>query len=177
MTEDAVTAPVPDRIAKITFPRAGRIQPRDGIVTLLASAEDTPCTWVVGPPGAGKTSAVLSSLSAKRGSVLWYQVDEGDSDPAAFFHYLTLAAARAEAVANVRLPPFSPDANFSVSRFARRFFRELMSAEGGLQIVLDNYQDVPSDAALHDIIRVACEEAPLARKFHDRGRRDGQKAL
>ena len=161
MAEDAVSVPVPDRIAKITFPRAGRIQPRDGIVTLLASAEDTPCTWVVGPPGAGKTSAVLSSLSAKRGSVLWYQVDEGDSDPAAFFHYLTLAAARAEAVANVRLPPFSPDANFSVSGFARRFFRELMSAEGGLQIVLDNYQDVPSDAPLHDIIRVACEEAPL----------------
>ena len=49
--------------------------------------------WLVGPPGAGKTTLVASWLAARRGRQLWMQLDPGDGDVASFFHYLALLAA------------------------------------------------------------------------------------
>jgi len=45
--------------------------------------------------------------------------------------------------------------------FVRRFFRELYSrVKPPFTVVLDNYQDVPHDSALHDVMADTIAEIP-----------------
>jgi LuxR family transcriptional regulator, maltose regulon positive regulatory protein len=64
-------------LAKLTRPR-------------LYSARKAPVTWLTEPPGAGKTTLIASYLEARNVPIFWYQLDAGDTDPAAFFSYLTV---------------------------------------------------------------------------------------
>jgi ATP/maltotriose-dependent transcriptional regulator MalT len=41
--------------------------------------------WIASPPGAGKTTLAASYLAAHAPDSVWYQIDEGDADPAGFF--------------------------------------------------------------------------------------------
>ncbi len=88
---------------------------------------------------------------------LWYQVDEGDADVATFFYYLGLAAPRRRRP----LPLLTPEYRQGVAVFARRFFRELYSRlKLPFTVVFDNYQDVPPDSALHDVMAETVDEIP-----------------
>jgi ATP/maltotriose-dependent transcriptional regulator MalT len=81
--------------------------------------------WVSGPPGCGKTTLVSSYIEARKLPCLWYQIDEGDTDPATFFYYLGLAAKRAAPRKRKPLPLLTPEYLQGISTFTLRYFEEL----------------------------------------------------
>jgi DNA-binding SARP family transcriptional activator len=88
---------------------------------------------------------------------LWYQVDEGDTDLATFFYYLGRAIPRS----GRSLPLLTPEHRRGIAAFSRRFFRELTARfHVPFALILDNYQQVPRKAALHDVLRHALQEIP-----------------
>jgi LuxR family transcriptional regulator, maltose regulon positive regulatory protein len=144
-------------LAKTTRPTRAGILVRPRLVRRLDLARKNPVTWVWAPPGAGKTTLVASYLAARKTHGLWYQIDEGDADVATFFYFLGLAAPNRRRP----LPLLTPEYRQGVAVFARRFFRELYSRlKLPFTVVFDNYQDVPSDAALHDVLAEAVTEIP-----------------
>ncbi len=112
-----------------------------------------PLTWVWGPPGSGKTTLVASYLRARRIPSLWYTLDAGDADVAAFFRDLARDGARGRA---------RPRASEGVpSDSATRFFRALYEClPRRFILVLDSYDEVPPHAPLHDVIREAVMQLP-----------------
>jgi ATP/maltotriose-dependent transcriptional regulator MalT/DNA-binding SARP family transcriptional activator len=117
--------------------------------------------WVSAPAGAGKTTLLSDHVASKKSPCLWYQADAGDADPATFFHYLGLAAKQIAPRYRKPLPALTPEYLPGLTTFARRFFEELYRRMGTPAFwVLDNYQEVPAESPLHEVLRVACESLP-----------------
>lgn len=152
-------------LAKTETPRLASALPRERLFAVLDGGKGQAVTWVTGPPGSGKTTLLASYLGARNLTHLWYQVDEADADPASFFHYLSAAASRCHPETGESLPRFSTDAALSLRAFARTFFRVLFVHVPELAVVLDNCQEVPDDAPLHEILRTAGEEVPAGSRL------------
>ena len=86
--------PATPSLAKLTPPKLPKIVERTRLYQELDRARDRPITWITAPPGMGKTTLAASYIKARKLKCLWYQVDEGDADPATLFHYLGLASQR-----------------------------------------------------------------------------------
>ena len=150
-------------LAKLTQPRlfgvAGRVRLHAQLDKERASH---PVVWIVGPPGAGKTTLVTSYLDARELPVIWYQVDSGDSDLATFFYYMGLAGRAAAKRKRLILPLLTPEYLSDLPGFTRRFFRNLFSTVSEPPIlVLDNYQEVIPSSVFHTVIDVVISELPL----------------
>ena len=79
-------------LAKFSRPRLYAVVKRERLFKALDAARTHPIVFVAAPPGAGKSTLVASYVESRRAPGLWFQADAGDSDPATFFHYATLAA-------------------------------------------------------------------------------------
>lgn len=146
-------------IAKVSAPRLFGVVPRERLFARLDASRGRPLVWIEGPPGAGKTTLVASYLETRGVPVLWYQVDEGDGDPAGFFHYLTTAAAALPLAQPLRLPRLLAEHLSDLSAFGRLFCRQLCEQlPPDTLLVLDNYQDLPADAAFHELVRILIGE-------------------
>jgi ATP/maltotriose-dependent transcriptional regulator MalT/DNA-binding SARP family transcriptional activator len=144
-------------LAKTTPPTVPGAMPRPRLFRRLDRARAQPLTWVWGPPGAGKTTLVAGYLASRRLRAAWYQIDAGDGDVATFFYYLGRAAPRRRRP----LPLLTPEYRPRLDVFARRYFRELYRRLGRrFVLVLDNYQELPEAALLHDVLRAAADELP-----------------
>jgi len=145
-------------LAKTTRPTlAPTTVARPRLFRLLDRARRKPVTWVWGPPGAGKTTLVVSYLQARKVRTLWYQLDEGDADVATFFYYLGVAAPRRRRPLPLLTSQYRP----GLALFARHYFRELYSRlTTCFTVVFDNYQEVPADSSLHDLFGQALPEIP-----------------
>jgi ATP/maltotriose-dependent transcriptional regulator MalT len=88
-------------LAKLTRPKLHRVAPRERLFDTLDRCRERLLTWVSGPPGGGKTALLASYLQARKLAGLWYQIDAGDADLAAFFHYLSEAAPPAACKASL----------------------------------------------------------------------------
>jgi hypothetical protein len=80
-------------LAKLSRPRLHQAVARGRLFAVLDNARTLPLVWLAAPPGAGKTTLVATYLQSSELPAIWYQVDPGDADPAAFFYYLGLGAA------------------------------------------------------------------------------------
>ena len=148
-------------LAKISRPRLFGVVPRERLFALLDDNRGRPLVWISGPPGAGKTALTASYLENRGLPTVWYQIDSGDADPATLFHYLALAAEALGTTGSTSLPKFVPEHLSDLPSFARLFFRAFFSQQSQrLVLVLDNYQEAPEDALLHEILRQAVAQVP-----------------
>lgn len=116
---------------------------------------------VLGPPGAGKTTLITSWLESLSSTGIWYQVDAGDTDLSTFFYYLGRAAEPFSRKGMQSLPLLTAEYFRDVEAFSRRFFRELFARlPADATVVMDNYQEVPSESRFHTVVAQAVEEVP-----------------
>jgi ATP/maltotriose-dependent transcriptional regulator MalT/two-component SAPR family response regulator len=149
------------RPQKISVPFVGEVMARSRLFQRLDEAAMRPITWIAGPGGAGKTVLVASYLAAQQAACLWYQIDAGDQDLAAFFHYLALSTTAYSHSSKPVLPSLTPEYLAGVEIFARRFFEQLFALPDiPPMLVLDNYEDLPADAPLHGILASALAQLP-----------------
>ena len=124
--------------------------------------QDHPLVWVAGPPGAGKTALIASYLTEHNPRSLWYHLDPGDADLAAFFHYLAQAGQVAAGRRRLRVPALTAEFLADMPGYTRRFMRELWSKVPlPAVLVLDDYHDLPMEAGLHDVLSVVLAERGL----------------
>jgi len=144
----------PTALAKVTRPTLPDIFPRKRLFDRLDDLRKRPIIWIPGPPGCGKTTLVGSYIETLKIPCLWYNLDEGDSDPATFFYYMALAAKKAAPRMRKPLPLLTPEYLPGMSTFTRRYFENLYGRiKGPSLIVFDNYQEVPAEATVHAVIR------------------------
>ncbi len=149
------------RLAKLTPPILPVVLPRPRLFRVLDRARTRPLTWITAPAGFGKTTLVASYLKVRRRPVCWYRLDEGDADPATFFHYLSLAAKALAPRFRRPLPVLTPEYALGLPTFTRRFFQELCERlPRRCVLVLDNYQEVPPASGLHQLLPYAIQELP-----------------
>ncbi|HEY4371943.1 MAG TPA: BTAD domain-containing putative transcriptional regulator [Burkholderiales bacterium] len=128
---------------------------------LLDRYRAQPATWVAGPPGAGKTVLVSTYLEARGLPAVWFEVDGGESDPAAFFYHLRLAVENCGSEKKEALPLLTPEYMADLPGFARRFFRGFfLRLEPPAALVLDNYQEVQVGSVFHTLIERMLAEVP-----------------
>ena len=149
-------------IAKISRPRLPPVYGRTRLYRALDRLLGRhPVVWIPGSPGAGKTTLAASYIEARRPSCLWYQMDQGDGDVAAFFHYIGLAAKKATPRRLKPLPRITPEQISDLQVFTRRYFQEIFGRlKRPFVLVFDNYHEVPVHSCLHELIRVALDQIP-----------------
>lgn len=148
--------------AKLTSPSMPKVVERTRLFRHLDRTIKAPLTWIAAPPGAGKTTLLASYAQQSRKSLLWYRLDAGDADPAAFFHYLGLAVQVAAPRFRKQLPHFTPEYCAGLPIFTQRFFEALGTrCHGPTVVVFDNYHEVPSESSLHQLLPVGIQRLPL----------------
>lgn len=151
------------RLAKLSSPRLHGAVSRERLFEHLAGLEEYPVTWLSAPPGAGKTTLAATYLDAYDLPSLWYQLDAGDADPAAFFYFLrsTEQQRTQRAKRTKPLPLLTPEYLNDLGGFSRRFFRELFSRLPPASVlVLDNLQEVQDLPTFSDLLGACFQEVP-----------------
>ena len=148
-------------LGKTTRPRLAGVLARKRLFGLLDKGREGPAVWISGPPGCGKTTLAASYLDQAGIRCLWYQLDEGDGDPATFFYYLGLAAEELSDSSREPLPLLAPEYHAALAVFARRYFQSLYALlKPPFAVVFDGYHEIPASSALHEVMRVALSELP-----------------
>jgi len=148
-------------IAKITCPVLPGTYPRERLYRLLDQARKFPITWVSGPPGCGKTTMVSGYMASRRLRGIWYEVDEGDGDPATFFYYLALAGQKAAPRKTSPLPILTPEFLPGLNAFSNRFFEDLLGRLGPRAVlVFDNCQNAPSRSPFFGLLSKGLSALP-----------------
>ena len=148
-------------IAKITRPGFSGVCLRKRLFARMDKGRKSPCVWISGPPGAGKTILASSYIQTRKLPCLWYQADSADADPATFFYYLSRAAAKSAAGRKKPLPLFTPEYAHGMTVFSKRFFEELYGRLRPLScLVIDNYHEVAPSSAFHEALREGLAAMP-----------------
>lgn len=151
----------PSALVKLTRPQLSAVYARTRLLEQIDQAAAHPMLWVEGPAGAGKTTLAVNWLEARGHDCLWYQVDAGDTDPAAFFHYLGLAVAQAAPRFRRPMPKLTPEYLAGIPTFTRNFFRELARRlNKPCVLVFDNAQELAESAPMYEVLCTGLSELP-----------------
>lgn len=157
MSNNAVTP------AKLSIPSAANAVRRERLFREIDHAGQA--VWIAAPAGAGKTTAAASYIAAAKRPALWYRLDSEDADPAAFFHFMSLAAARAVPRRRLSLPLLTPEHLHDLAGFARCYFRTLFgSLPAGSLLVVDNCHMLDNVPVFQEIMREVLNEIPAGIK-------------
>jgi ATP/maltotriose-dependent transcriptional regulator MalT len=147
--------------AKLAPPRVANVVARPRLFKHLDQAARRPVIWVEGPAGSGKTTLAAGWVARRGGKSLWYQLDARDRDPATFFYYLREAVQRAAPRRREPLPLLTPEYLAGLETYARNFFDGVFERLGpGAVLVLDDFQEIPDDAALHRVLAAVLAAIP-----------------
>lgn len=147
-------------LAKITAPKIGASLRRERLLHQLNQAAQHKLVWIAAPGGSGKTTLAVDWLQDRGYRHLWFQVDAGDQDLAAFFSYLATAAEQSSRVRR-KLPRFTPVYALGLPAFSRNFFRDVYARlKPPACLVFDNYQDVGDATLLDTVLGNALDELP-----------------
>ena len=142
-------------------PHASSNFQRSDLHNLLDEANSRRLIVINGPPGAGKSTLVATYIATRNLPSIWYQVDNADKDLATFFHNFGIAVNEALPHKKASIPDWRSEFSQESSAFAKRYFQEIYQhLEAPFLVVLDDYQELEDDAALHDAICIACKELP-----------------
>lgn len=148
-------------MSKVSPPVLTGVFPRKRLFRVLDHMRKQPIIWVSGPAGSGKTTLIANYLDARKIPCLWYQIDEGDADPATFFYYLGKAAKKAAPRIQKPLPLLTPEYLQGIPTFTQRYFENLYSRFRIPSIlVFDNYQEAPTESPFHEVISNALLSIP-----------------
>ncbi len=152
--------------AKISRPSVKKVYHRRRLYEVLEQSNEFPVTWLQAPPGSGKTSLISGYLESTSQPHVWYQMDEGDIDVASFFYYMKQAIQERLNEAGEELPMLSAPYLSNLTAYAKIYFRGFFSVlPRPSVIVIDNYQDVPAESKIHEVIESAIGELPEGIKF------------
>ena len=148
-------------LAKISRPRFHNIYLRENFFAILDKCREKTAICLIAPQGSGKTTLVSSYIEARKLKCLWYQIDSGDKDPATFFHFLGIAAEKSNPNKKIQLPHLTPEYQNGIQTFTKEYFSRLYKHLGkNSLIIFDNYQEVPVESILNEIIRYSLDEIP-----------------
>lgn len=146
---------------KFTRPSANKALPRQRLFEKLDDLRQHPVIWISAAAGSGKTTLASSYIDARQLPCIWYQCDQGDADLATFFHHLGQAVLQAVPRKRARLPLLTVDYLQGVPTFTLRYFETLFDRlPSPALLVFDNYQEIPEDALLHEIMPHALSRIP-----------------
>ncbi len=147
-------------LAKITRPDPGKVVLRERLFSKLDQARANAIVWVNAPAGAGKTTLVSTYIEARGLKELWYQVDRGDVDMAAFFYYFGQAVKHTTRTGK-KMPSLTPEYQLGVAEFTRNYFREAFQRmQTPMLLVFDNFQNAGAEADLNKMLASAFDGIP-----------------
>lgn len=109
--------------AKLSRPELPEVYVRRQLLQALKPTPGQVAIFVTAPAGYGKTTLLASYLKTIDPPSIWYRLDASDTDPAAFFYYLGLAARRAAPRRRQAMPLLTADHLPSLRAFARTFLK------------------------------------------------------
>jgi len=143
----------PPVLAKFSPPLLASVCERKRLYKILDEAGNRPVCFITAPAGAGKTTLAASYLKARRRPCLWLQLEADNAYPASFVYHLRLAAQRLAPRRAAKLPLLTAEYQLGLPAFAKHLFETLAQVlPAGTVLVLDNYQEVGVDAALHEFL-------------------------
>ncbi len=146
---------------KLTPPQERGVLPRPRLFMELDNALDASAIlWIAASPGAGKTALIASYLQERNLPALWYRIDAGEWNPAAFFHGLGRVANRAPPNANEAQPPLPDDCPADLCIFTRHHFEHFFrSLQRRTVLVFDDWAPLP-DFPLCELVQAALSRLP-----------------
>ncbi len=166
-------------LTKITPPTLKKnVLIRKQLFKRLENADHESAIWLTGPAGSGKTSLVASYLNEKRIPAIWYQIDSGDNDISNFFYYLNQVVAPQLKPKHPPLPLLTPEYLMSIEKFTFQYFEKLYQRlQPPRWIILDNFQEIPNDSPLAQLLSGIISKIPLGFKLVVISRHDSPQSM
>jgi len=144
-------------------PARADLIPRARLIAQLDHGVQGPLTVIAAPAGYGKSTLITAWHAARLGdrpAVAWVSLDEGDSDPAAFWTTVFAALERAEAGITGRetsaIPSLPPS---SMTGLLAALVNRLSTIAQDMVLVLDDYHVIASEP-IHQSLAFLLEHLP-----------------